>query len=157
MILEDLGPRGKMFEDLEVGDYVFEITKPKEWTSTFADKDNEKATATSINWTLRVLSPEESEGRLFFHRTQYKVSPEKMAKAARPYKADGFTRQFWVAIGAAFMEGNESILFDQFTDENGQVDLNAFMGLRFNGSLRMVPDKKDSSKSYLNLTNAWID
>ena len=157
MILEDLGPRGEMFEDLGVGDYAFEITKPKEWTSTFADKDNEAATTTYINWTLRVIGPEESEGRLFFHRTQYKVSLEKMAKAAKPYKADGFTRQFWVAIGAAFMEGKDSILFDQFISEDGRVDLNAFIGLRFRGSLREVPDKKDPSKKYVNLTQAWID
>ena len=156
MILEDLGPKHKIFEDLEVGDYLFEVGKPNDWLSTFADKTDEEATITYINWQLRVLEPSEQEGRVFFHRTMYSASPEKIAQAKKPYDPTSFTYQFFAAIGAGIVNSGEVTILDEYLTD-GNIDLDKMVGMRFWGSLREVADRKDPSIKRVQLTKCWSE
>ena len=155
-ILSGLGPTWKQFDDLEPGDYLFEIAEPGDdgWLSEFEDQDNPTATMTYVNWRLRVIKPEAFEGKLFFHRTMWDATPQKLAQAKRPYDPKGFTRQFIGAVAGVLVHGVVTIL-DEYLDKHGDPDPDAMIGLRFWGSLRLVPDKKDPSKSYVILTKAW--
>ena len=163
MILENLGPKKKVFDDLEPGDYLFEIAEPsdKGWLMTFTDKDDDgndtEAEASYINWRLRVIQPEEMEGRNFFHITMVSASEEKIAKAKRPYDPEGFTYQFLGNIGVGMLQGGEvTILDDYMTD--GALDLNKCIGVRFWGSIRIVKrGQKGQEKEYTSLTKVWMD
>lgn len=155
-ILEGLGPKKKMFEDLEPGDYVFEISEPGEkgWTHRYTSDDDPDVWMEYVDFRLRVVSPEESAGRLFFHSIMFNASPEKIAQAKKPYDPSTFLYQFFGEIGAGMIQSGElTILDDYLTD--GELDLDKFIGLRFAGSLRAVKSKKDNSKEYVNLTKAW--
>ncbi len=152
MILEDLGPSRKVFEDLPVGDYVFEVIKPKDWIQEFVDDDNPESKATYINWQLRVIQPEESEGRIFFHRTMASATPEKIAKAKKAYDPATFTYQFLSKIGVGVTTGGEVVILDQYLSD-GHLDLNAIVGVRFSGSIREVQLKDGSMR--VNLTECW--
>lgn len=157
-ILTGLGPSWKQFDDLESGDYLFEIVEPGDdgWLSEFGDQDDSNATITYVNWRLRVIKPEEFEGKLFFHRTMWDATPQKLAQAKKPYDPRGFTRQFVGAVAGVLMQGVVTIL-DEYLDEHGDPDPDRMIGLHFWGSVRLVQDKKDSTKSYINLTKAWQD
>lgn len=163
MILEGLGPKKKVFDDLEPGDYLFEIVEPsdKGWLVEFIDKDDDgndtEARASYINWRLRVIQPEEMEGRNFFHMTMVSASEEKVAKAKRSYDPEAFTYQFLGNIGVGMLQNGEvTILDDYMTD--GSLDLNKCIGVRFWGSIRIVKrGMKGQEKEYISLTKAWMD
>ncbi len=157
-VLSGLGPTWKQFEDLDAGDYLFEIAEPGDrgWLSEFADEEEPLAIITYVNWRLRVVKPEEFEGRTFFHRTMYDATSQKLAQARKPYDPKGFTRQFIGAVVGVVMQGEVTIP-DEYLDKHDEPDPDAMIGVRFWGSIRLVQDKKDTSKSYANLTKAWQD
>jgi hypothetical protein len=163
MILEGLGPKKKVFDDLEPGDYFFEISEPsdKGWIMEFTDKDADgqdtEAKATYINWRLRVVQPEEMEGRNFFHMTMLSATEEKLAKAKRPYDPETFTYQFLGQIGVGMLQGGEVTILDDYLTDS-QLDLNKTIGLRFWGSIRIVKrGPKGQEKEYTSLTKVWED
>ncbi len=163
MILEGLGPKKKVFDDLEPGDYLFEVSEPsdKGWLVEFVDKDEDggdtKAKASYINWRLRVVQPEEMEGRNFFHMTMIAASEEKVAKAKRSYDPEAFTYQFLGNIGTGIVQNGEVTILDDFLTE-GNLDLNKIIGVRFWGSIRKVTrGKKGEEKEYTSLTKVWQD
>lgn len=153
-ILEGLGPKGKIFDDLPAGDYLFEIAEPgdKGWIREFTDQDNPKVTMSTINWRFRTLQPEEFEGKPFFHSTMFYASPEKIAMAKRPYDPSGFFYQFLVSIGAAVKDGNDAVVLDDYLTD-GEIDLDKMIGIRFWGSVRMVKGKDDKERTQLD--KAW--
>ena len=158
-ILEGLGPSGKLFEDLPPGDYLFEISEPgdKGWLMEFKDADDELATTSNISWNLRVVRPEPFENRRFSMLTMYDASPQKIAKAKRPYDPSGFFWQFLTSIGVAMKDGNRTILLDEYTTD-GDPDLDKMIGVRFNGSLKeeQYKDKKTNEiKTVVRLTKSW--
>lgn len=168
MILEGLGPKKKIFEDLDPGDYLFEIAEPsdKGWIVEFIDKDEDgnetEAKAQYINWRLRVVQPEEFENRNFFHLTMIGATEEKIAKAKRPYDPEVFTYQFLSNVGVGMLaQGEVTILDDYLT--YGNLDLNKIIGVLFWGSIRMVKDpkgKKDANGQVIeraSLTKVWMD
>jgi hypothetical protein len=165
MILEGLGPKKKVFDDLDVGDYLFEVVEPgdKGWTITFTDKDeggNETdATATYINWRFRVVEPEEFAGRNFFHLTMIHATDEKIAKAKRPYDPSGFTYQFLGKIGVGLLQAGEVTILDDFLSPDDSkhpcLDLNKVIGLTFWGSLRKVKGRDGQER--VSLTEAWAE
>ena len=164
MILENLGPKKKVFDDLEPGDYLFEISEPsdKGWLVTFTDKDDDgnvtESEASYINWRLRVIMPEEMEGRNFFHMTMVSASAEKVAKAKRPYDPEAFTYQFLGNIGVGMLQNGEVTILDDYMTE-GSLDLNKCIGVRFWGSIRMknIAKKGQEEKMVSQLTKVWMD
>lgn len=184
MILENLGPKGKLFEDLEDGDYLFEISEPgpKGWVTDLVSKDdmgNElpNLRLAQINWSLRVVQPEESENRRFLHSTWLSATPEKMESARRPWNPASFTYQFCTDVGIAMKDGNNAIILDEFLGEDGNFltfgwdvrkggsitgftcdtsNLNKTIGLRFWGSIRKKK-QKGSDVERATLTKAWQD
>jgi len=155
-ILEGLGPKRKVFEDLEPGDYLFEIAEPGEkgWTATYEDKDNPAATISYINWRLRVLQPDQFEGRVFFHSTMYAASPEKIAMAKKLYDPAGFTYQFFAGVGVGIIENGEVTLLDDYLTD-GEVDLDKMIGLRFWGSIRKGVNKNQPDR--VGLDKVWAE
>ena len=158
-ILEGLGPKGKLFEDLPVGDYLFEIAEPGEkgWLVEFKDEDDPKATTSNVGWSFRVIRPDEFENRRHSHLTMYDASPQKLAKAKRPYDPSGFFWQFLASIGVAIKDGNGAVLLDDYTTD-GDPDLDKMIGVRFNGSLReeQYKDKRTGeTKTVVRLTKSW--
>jgi hypothetical protein len=152
-ILEGLGPKRKVFDDLPPGDYLFEISPPGEqgWIKEFTDKDDNgndtKAVAQYVNWKLRTLIPEEFEGKPFFHMTMFDATPEKIAKAKSAYDPAGFTYQFLGAIGAGIVSNGEMIVLDDYLTK-GDIDLDKLIGLRFWGSVR-VKNMKGTDRTIL--------
>jgi len=158
MILEELGPKEKVFEDLDPGDYLFEIAEPGEkgWLVEFTDKDDQgqetNAKATYINWRLRVVQPEESENRNFFHMTMISATDDKIAKAKKPYNPRAFTFQFLGNIGVGIVQNGEVTILDEYLARGGHPDLNKMIGVRFWGSVRVV---KRGDREFLSLTKCW--
>ena len=157
-ILEGLGPKGKMFDELPVGDYLFEVGEPgdKGWVSEVSDQDNPKLTMSFINWRLRVLEPEEFNGKPFFHSTMFYASPEKIAMAKRPYDPQGFFYQFMAAIGAAVKDGNEAVILDDYLTD-GEVDLDKTIGLRFHGRVVKQTGKDNKERIQLDSSTVYPD
>jgi len=155
-ILEGLGPKRKVFEDLEPGDYLFEIAEPGEkgWTNLYENEDNPGATMSFIQWRLRVLQPDQFEGKPFFHSTMYDASPEQIAMAKKPYDPAGFTYQFFASIGAGIMDNGEVTLFDDYLTD-GYPDLDKMIGLRFWGSVRKGVNKKQPDR--VGLDKIWME
>lgn len=155
-ILEGLGPSGKLFEDLPPGEYLFEVSEPgdKGWIAEYKDDSNPKAITNNVNWSLRVLKPEEHENRRFFHQTMYYASPEKIAQAKRPYDPSGFFYQFLVGIGAATKDGNNAVILDDYLTD-GEPDLDKMIGLRFHATVIM--DTFVSKKTGESQTRAKLD
>lgn len=158
-ILEGLGPKRKVFEDLEPGDYMFEVGEPGEsgWTRRFYTRDEDgndvlDSYTDNINWRLRVVQPEEFAGKTFFHSTMYGASPAKIAMAKRSYDPAGFTYQFFAGIGAATMQNGEAILLDDFLTD-GEPDLNKMIGLRFHATIRKGLNPKQPDR--VGLDKAW--
>ena len=153
-ILEGLGPSKRVFEDLDPGDYVFEIVEPGErgWTRKYEDDEDSDIWMGFVNFPLKVIQPEESEGRRFFHSLMYAASPEKIAMARKPYDPSTFLYQFLGDIGAGVLQNGEvTILDDYLTD--GELDLDKMIGLRFSGSIRV--EKGRDGKERTALTKAW--
>jgi len=155
-ILEGLGPKRKVFEDLEPGDYLFEIAEPGEkgWTATYTSDDNPEATISYINWRLRVLQPDQFEGKSFFHSTMYDASPEKIAMAKKPYDPAGFTYQFLASIGAGVVNNGEVTILDDFLTD-GEIDLDKMIDLRFWGSIRKGVNKNQPDR--VGLDKVWME
>ena len=159
-ILEGLGPKRKIFDDLEPGDYLFEITNPSDsgWTIEFVDKDDfgapTEAKATYISWKLRVLQPEEFANKPQSHLTMISATPEKLMKAKRPYDPAGFTFQFLAQIGAAVVQSGEAIVLDEYLTK-GSIDLDKLIGLRFWGSMRSQKGKDGVER--INLVKCWVE
>lgn len=172
-ILEGLGPRGKMFEELEPADYIFEIAEPgdKGWISEIIDKTNSKAKLAAVVWRLKVVSPEEFAGKSHFHRTWCAGTKEKIAMAKKRWDPSSFTFQFLTDIGIAVKDGNDAMVLDDFLDDDGwflpirwnkdgelefsTVGLDKTIGHRFNGSLRI--EKGNDGVDRLTLTKAWLE
>lgn len=180
MILEGLGPSKKMFEDLDPGDYLFEIVEPgnKGWLMELVDKDiNDDPDPTSkleaINWRLKVIQPEEMEGRNFFHSTWLAGSTNKIAKAKKPWDPSSFTYQFLRDVGVAVMLKGDAVILDEYLDEDGWFlrftweednfvcdtnNLNKTIGVRFWGSVRKEKRTvKGEEKEFSVLTSIWQD
>ncbi len=136
-ILEGLGPTRKVFEDLEPGDYLFEVAEPsdKGWIYDKEDQDDSEAKSQFINWKLRVVKPEEFAGKPIFHMTMFSATPEKIAKAKRSYDPAGFTYQFFASIGAGMIHSGEVVVMDDYLTK-GEIDLDKMIGVRFWGSIR---------------------
>jgi len=149
-ILEGLGPRRKVFEDLTPGDYTFEITGPgdKGWIYEKVDEDNPQAEARYINWKLTVIHPETYEGKPFFYMTMFYATPEKIAKAKRPYDPAGFTYQFLGKIGAGVIIDGDVVVKDEYITD-GQLDIDKLIGFRFEGSIREEKDKSGTLRTQL--------
>jgi hypothetical protein len=156
MILEQLGPKGQIFDELEPGDYLFEISEPgdKGWLfeKKYVDENNQPtgAEATFITWRLKVIQPEESSGRNFFHMTMLSASEQKISEAKKPYRPDAFTYQFLADTGIAIKQGNDAIVLDDYLTK-GHIDLNKTIGVQFWASLRKgvnpnMPDRVGVSK-----------
>jgi len=171
-----------VFDDLEPGDYLFEIAEPsdKGWIMEFVDNlpgsDDEKDPSCkleAINWRLRVIQPEEMEGRNFFHSTWIAGTPDKIAKAKRQWDPASFTYQFLADIGVAMIERGEATILDDYLNEDGWFlpfgwegedfvcdtdNLNKTIGVRFWGSIRMKKrGKAVDAQEYPELTKAWQD
>ena len=164
-ILEGLGPKRKIFEDLTPNDYLFEISEPgdKGWVVEFTDKDDmgndTDAVASYINWKLRVLKPEAFENKPFFHLTMFSATPEKIAKAKRSYDPAGFTYQFLGSIGAGVVSGGEVTILDEYLTK-GEVDLDKLIGLRFWGSVRevqIVNKETKETQTRARLEKSWTE
>jgi hypothetical protein len=160
MILEELGPKRKVFEDLEPGDYFFEIAEPgdKGWLLEVVDSDDHgnptDAKAQYVNWPLRVLRPEESEGRRFYHLTMVGATDEKIAKAKRSYDPAAFTYQFLADVGVGLLQSGEVTILDDYLTQDC-LDLNKTIGISFWGSIRKGANPKQPER--VGLTKVWLD
>jgi len=170
-LLEGLGPKGKIFDELEIGNYTFEIAEPDErgWISEVIDKTNPKAKLASVTWQLRVVSPEHFAGRRFFHRTWCAGTQEKIAMAKKRWEPSSFTFQFIQSIGIAVKDGNDAVVLDDYLDDDGMflpikwnkdgeleystVGLNKTIGVRFEGELRM--EKGQDGVNRIALSKSW--
>jgi hypothetical protein len=159
-ILEGLGPTRKIFEELEPGDYLLEVSEPGEkgWLREFVDEDDEDCKATYVGWALKVILPEEASGRIHFFNTMVYASPEKIAKAKKAYDPAGFLYQFLSRIGAGEVKDGVVTIHDDYLTD-GELDLDKLIGLRFWGSIRQEVIKSGRRKGEMatNLVKVWAE
>ena len=87
----------------------------------------------------------------------YDASPQKLAKAKRPYDPSGFFWQFLISIGVAIKDGNDAILLDDYAT-NGDPDLDKMIGVRFYGTIgeEQYKDRRTNEiKTVVKLTKQW--
>jgi len=139
-------------DDLPTGDYLFEVTEPKDPTKAVRVSTWDKNDPTSgpkykfINHTLRVVAGEQ-EGRLAFYSTMFWADPEAIAEARAPYDPRSGTYNFLLALGLAERKrvGNktQTIISKEAKNKDGSLDLTATYGKRFYGQYGPNPRRID--------------
>ena len=159
-ILEGLGPSKKVFEDLEVGDYLFEIIEPSQgnWIQIFTDKDDEDSWRKVLNFRLKVLRPEDQEGRTIFHSVMFDASPKKIGKAKKPYDPSVFLYRFLNNIGAGVLHNGEVTLKEEYLTD-GEIDPDKLIGIRFWGhvGLNTYQDQTGQNQEIRQIDKIWLE
>lgn len=153
MILEDLGPSGKV-EGLASGDYLVEIIEPEDWTQEQYDEAG-SLKFKYIRWPLQIIDGE-SQGRFVPHRTMYWASKEAIESARKPYDPNMMTLRFMADAGLANrrQEGGDT-LFDVKPEflTDGQVDLGKTVGYVFYVTYQDEVGRDGVTRR--NVTKAW--
>ncbi len=153
-IFEGMGSTWKTFEDLDPGDYLFEIAEPGDsgFLREVVDKRDEAAIATFVSWSLRVIRPEEFVNRRHGHMTMLRANQAKLALGKGPYDPAGFTKQFLKEIGVAIELGTMVQTLDEYTTD-GEPDPYKMIGVRFWGSIRTGANPNQPDRA--GLTKCW--